>query len=77
MSGAPVFRGTRVLVSTLFDYVEAGRGLDQFLKGFPTVTKGQVFQLFQEARAAGVHDEFDPKIRPPLVAVVSAAFARC
>jgi len=60
MSGAPVFRGTRVLVSTLFDYAETGRGLDQFLKGFPTVTKAQVFQLFQEARMAGVRDTFDP-----------------
>jgi uncharacterized protein (DUF433 family) len=61
MSGAPVFRGTRVLVSTLLDYVETGRGLDQFLNGFPTVTRGQVFQLFQEARAAGVRDAFDPE----------------
>jgi uncharacterized protein (DUF433 family) len=60
MSGAPVFRGTLVLVSALFDYIETGRGLDQFLEGFPTVTRAQVWQLFQEARMAGVRDTFDP-----------------
>jgi uncharacterized protein (DUF433 family) len=61
LSGAPVFRGTLVPVSALFDHIEAGRGLDRFLEEFPTVTKGQVVQLFQEARMEGVRDTFDPE----------------
>lgn len=36
--GAPVFRGTRVTVKTLFDYLEE-ESLEEFLIGFPTVTR--------------------------------------
>jgi uncharacterized protein (DUF433 family) len=50
MSGAPVFRGTRVLVSTLFDYLEAGHSLQRFLEGFPTVTHAQALQALEEAK---------------------------
>lgn len=39
MSGEPTFRDTRVLVRTLFDYIETGYSLDDFLRGFPTVTR--------------------------------------
>jgi uncharacterized protein (DUF433 family) len=39
MSGAPVFNGTRVLVQTLFDYLESGQPLDEFLDDFPTVSR--------------------------------------
>ena len=39
MSGAPVFPGTRVLVQTLLDYLEAGETIDDFLEGFPSVTR--------------------------------------
>ena len=38
MSGAPCFAGTRVPVKSLFDYLEAGDSLDEFLDQFPTVT---------------------------------------
>ncbi len=38
--GAPVFKGTRVTVKTLFDYLEE-ESLEEFLKGFPTVTREQ------------------------------------
>jgi hypothetical protein len=34
MGGAPVFRGTRVLIQTLFDYLEGGDSIDDFLEGF-------------------------------------------
>ena len=34
MSGTPVFAGTRVLVQTLIDYLEAGESIDDFLEGF-------------------------------------------
>jgi len=37
MHGVPVFRGTRVPVQTLFDYLEGGDTLEDFLNGFPTV----------------------------------------
>jgi len=39
--GAPVFAGTRVPVDTLFEYLEAGDNLDEFLRQFPTVTRTQ------------------------------------
>jgi uncharacterized protein (DUF433 family) len=39
MSGTPVFAGTRVPVQTLFDYIEAGDDLAEFLDDFPSVTR--------------------------------------
>ena len=49
MSGTPVFAGTRVPIQTLFDYLKAGESIDDFLDGFPTVTKEQVITLLEEA----------------------------
>lgn len=48
MGGALVFTGTRVPVETLFDYLKAGESVDDFLQGFPTVTKAQVVSLLDE-----------------------------
>ena len=42
MGGATVFRGTRVPVQTLLDYIEAGDTIDEFLAGFPSVARSQV-----------------------------------
>lgn len=39
LGGTPVFRGTRVPVQTLFDYLEGGETLEDFLEGFPTVSR--------------------------------------
>jgi len=50
MGGATVFAGTRVPVETLFDYLEAGDSIDEFLDGFPTVTREQVIVLLEEGR---------------------------
>ncbi len=50
MHGSPVFRGTRVLVQTLFDYLEGGDTLDEFLKGFPTVSRDLALAVLEEAR---------------------------
>ena len=50
MSGEPTFRGTRVLVRTLFDYLEAGYSLERFLDGFPTVSREMVLQALEEAK---------------------------
>ncbi|WP_293151104.1 MULTISPECIES: DUF433 domain-containing protein [unclassified Microcoleus] len=50
MGGTPVFIGTRVPVQTLFDYLEAGESIDDFLDGFPTVTREQVIALLEVLR---------------------------
>ena len=52
MGGAPVFCGTRVPVQTLLDYLEAGDSIDQFLEGFPSVTRAQVIGFLEEAKDA-------------------------
>lgn len=39
MSGTPVFAGTRVPIQNLFDYIEAGEDLNEFLDDFPSVSK--------------------------------------
>jgi uncharacterized protein (DUF433 family) len=51
MSGAPVFKGTRVLVQTLIEYLEAGDSIDDFLEGFPSVTHEQVIAFLEETKA--------------------------
>jgi uncharacterized protein (DUF433 family) len=51
MSGAPVFRGTRVLVQTLIEHLEAGDSIDDFLEGFPSVTRDQVIAFLEETKA--------------------------
>jgi uncharacterized protein (DUF433 family) len=50
MDGAPVFAGTRVPVQTLIDYLEAGDTIDEFLEGFPSVTRQQVIEFLKEAK---------------------------
>jgi uncharacterized protein (DUF433 family) len=47
MGGTPVFCGTRVPVQTLLDYLEAGESIDEFLAGFPSVTRPQVIEFLQ------------------------------
>jgi uncharacterized protein (DUF433 family) len=48
MGGAPVFYGTRVPVQTLLDYLEASDSIDEFLAGFPSVTREQVVAFLEE-----------------------------
>ena len=50
MGGTPVFPGTRVPVQTLLDYIEAGETIDDFLEGFPSVTRTQVIAFLEEAK---------------------------
>lgn len=50
MGGAPVFCGTRVPVQTLLDYLEAGDTIDDFLAGFPSVTRKQVVAFLEQAK---------------------------
>jgi uncharacterized protein (DUF433 family) len=50
--GVPVFYGTRVPVKNLFDYLEAGDSLDDFLRSFPSVTREQAVAALELAREA-------------------------
>jgi uncharacterized protein (DUF433 family) len=47
MGGTPVFCGTRVPVQTLLDYLDAGDSIDEFLKGFSSVTRAQVDRFLE------------------------------
>jgi uncharacterized protein (DUF433 family) len=50
MGGTPVFSGTRVPVQTLLDYLEAGESIDDFLEGFPSVSREQVIAFLEQAK---------------------------
>jgi uncharacterized protein (DUF433 family) len=50
MGGTAVFSGTRVPIQTLIDYLDGGDSVDDFLEGFPTVTREQVVRFLEEAR---------------------------
>jgi len=50
LGGTPVFYGTRVPIKAIFDYFEAGDGLDEFLDDFPSVSREQAIQLLEAAR---------------------------
>lgn len=50
MSGTPVFAGTRVPVQTLIDYLEGGENIDDFLDGFPTVSREQIIAFLEEVK---------------------------
>ena len=54
--GVPVFYGTRVPLKNLFDYLEAGDSLDDFLRSFPSVTREQAVAALELAREALVPD---------------------
>lgn len=49
MGGTPCFRGTRVPVQTLLDYLEAGDPLGEFLEGFPSVSREQAVEFLEQA----------------------------
>src|SRR5438045_4776771 len=50
LSGTPVFVGTRVPVQSLFDYIEGGDTIDEFLRQFPSVTRAQAIAALELAR---------------------------
>ena len=50
MSGTPVFAGTRVPIQTLFDYIEGGDDISEFLDDFPSVSKEAAIALLQMAK---------------------------
>ena len=50
MGGTPVFTGTRVPIQSLFDYIETGETLDEFLENFPTVRKEHAIEVLEMAK---------------------------
>ena len=56
LSGTPVFVGTRVPVQALFDYLEGGETLDEFLRQFPTVSREQAVAAIDLARESVLAD---------------------
>lgn len=51
MGGTPVFAGTRVPIQTLVDFLAAGDTIDDFIDGFPTVSRDQVIRYLEQAEA--------------------------
>lgn len=63
MSGAPVFLGTRVPIQNLFDYIEGGEDLSEFLDDFPSVSKEAAVAVLEMARKSltsekSLHENF-------------------
>lgn len=63
MSGTPVFLGTRVPIKTLFDYIEGGEDLSEFLDDFPSVTKEAALSVLEMAKRSltsekALHENF-------------------
>ena len=50
VSGTPVFAGTRVPIQNLFDYIEGGETVEDFLEGFPPVTRKQAISVLEQAK---------------------------
>ncbi len=50
LGGTPVFVGTRVPVKSLFDHLEAGDSIVDFLEGFPSVRREQVIAVLEQSR---------------------------
>ena len=51
LGGTPCFTGTRVPVKNIFDYLEGGETLDEFLDDFPTVSREMAITFLEEAKA--------------------------
>ncbi len=51
LGGEPVFRGARVPLQALFDYLEHGKTIDQFLHQFPSVTRENAIAALEEAKS--------------------------
>ena len=49
MGGTPVFTGTRVPIQALFDYIETGETIEEFLENFPSVSNEQAIEILEKA----------------------------
>ncbi len=52
LGGTPVFKGTRVPVKTLFEYLERNYTLDEFLECFPSVTRALACRVLERSESA-------------------------
>jgi len=59
LGATPVFRGTRVPIESLFDHLEAGISLDEFLDDFPSVQREQTIELLELAEKLLTAPNFD------------------
>ncbi len=57
LGGTPVFWGTRVPIQSLFDYIEGGETIEEFLENFPTVSKEQAVEVLHLAGKAIISDK--------------------
>lgn len=57
MSGAPVFADTRVLIQNLFDYIEGGEDLTEFLDDFPSVSKESTLFVLEMAKKTMTYEK--------------------
>jgi uncharacterized protein (DUF433 family) len=58
LGGTPVFNGTRVPVESMFDHLEDGVSLDEFLEDFPTVSREQAVQVLEMAEEVVTSSSF-------------------
>ena len=59
LGGTPVFMGTRVPIESLFDHLEDGVSLGEFLEDFPTVTKDQAIEVLAIAEEVLTSSKFE------------------
>ncbi|HEX8844806.1 MAG TPA: DUF433 domain-containing protein [Pyrinomonadaceae bacterium] len=59
LGGTPVFAGTRVPVQTLFDYLEEGDSLDEFLDDFPAVTREHAIKVLEKMKETFLAQEYE------------------
>ena len=71
MGGTPVFADTRVPVQTLLDYLEAGDSIDEFLVGFPSVSREQVIQFLEHAKDRLVTAVRNADLKPQAIGPVA------
>ena len=59
LGGTPVFAGTRVPVQTLFDYLEEGDTLDEFIDDFPAVSREHAIKVLEKMKEAFLSQEYE------------------
>jgi uncharacterized protein (DUF433 family) len=59
LGGTPVFAGTRVPVQTLFDYLEEGDTLDEFLDDFPAVSREHAVKVLERMKETFLAQEYE------------------
>jgi uncharacterized protein (DUF433 family) len=59
LGGTPVFAGTRVPVQTLFDYIEEGDSLNEFLDDFPSVSREHAIKVLEKMKETFLAQEYE------------------